>query len=450
MQFPNLKFPPNSRLNETSFLFGVATASYQIEGATNEGGRLKCIWDTYAEEGHTANGDSGAVACDHYHRWSEDLDLIKSLNVDAYRLSLAWPRVMTEDGSPNHTGIDFYKKILDKMKAEGIKSYVTLFHWDLPQHLQDRGGWINRETAYRFQDYTNLMSRELGDRVDSWATFNEPHCSSYVGYKIGRHAPGYEDDMLACQAAHHHLLAHGLAVDILRDNAPTADIGIVLNVYPAYPETDSDKDKHAATLAETSINDWFMGPIFDGAYPDLLPEALHGAKPAAFPSDMSVIHKPLDYVGINYYTRWVVKAGADGLPEHVEQSNEATDMGWEIYPDGFRDILVKLSKKYDLPPIYITENGSASPDKIENGIINDDQRVRYLTSHLNALHEAIEEGVDVRGYFAWSLMDNFEWAEGYSKRFGLVHVDYDTQVRTKKNSALMLEKFLKKRKGAKE
>lgn len=449
MQIPELKFPENSRLNDPTFVFGVATASYQIEGAAKEDGRLPCIWDKYAADGHTANGDSGLVACDHYHRWPEDLDLIKSLNVDAYRLSIAWPRVMTEDGSPNHKGIDFYKRLLDKMNDLGIRPFVTLFHWDLPQHIQDRGGWVSRETAYRYLDYTDLMTRELSDKVESWATFNEPHCSSYVGYAIGRHAPGYQDNVLASQAAHHHLLAHGLAVDVIRANAPEANVGIVLNVYPAYPDSDKPEDIKAAELAEIGINDWFMSPIFKGHYPEELPRALEGARPAAFPSDMDIIHKPLDYLGINYYTRWVVKADDKGLPVHIRQDqSEMTDMDWEVYPDGFRDILVKLSSKYDLPPIYITENGAASPDKVESGIINDDLRIRYLQTHLAALHEAIEQGVDIRGYFAWSLMDNFEWAEGYDKRFGIIHVDYETQKRTKKNSALMYEKFLTERKSA--
>ncbi len=448
MQIPELKFPENSRLNDPDFIFGVATASYQIEGAAREDGRLPCIWDQYAADGHTANGDSGLIACDHYHRWSEDLDLIKSLNVDAYRLSIAWPRVMTEDGAPNHKGIDFYKRLLDRMNELEIRSFATLFHWDLPQFIQDRGGWVSRETAYRYLDYADLITKELSDRVESWATFNEPHCSSYVGYAIGRHAPGYNDNMLACQAAHHHMLAHGMAVDVIRSNAPESNVGIVLNVYPAYPNSDTQDDIKAAELAEVGINDWFMSPIFNGSYHDELQTALEGVRPAAFPEDMAIIHKPLDFLGINYYTRWVVKADDKGLPVHIRQDDsEMTDMDWEIYPDGFRDILVKLSKKYNLPPIYITENGSASPDKIEDGAINDEQRIRYLQTHLQALHEAIEQGVDVRGYFAWSLMDNFEWAEGYGKRFGIVHVDYETQKRTKKNSALMYEKFLADRKS---
>lgn len=451
MEARRLVLPQTSRLNDPSFLFGVATASYQIEGAGDEDGRLPCIWDRFAEEGRTANGDSGAVACDHYHRWSEDLELIRTLNVDAYRLSIAWPRVMFEDETPNHKGIDFYKKLLDRMAELRLRSFVTLYHWDLPQWMEDRGGWVNRETAYRYADYAELMVRELGDRVEAWATFNEPHCSAYLGYANGVHAPGLADPRLGIQAGHHILVAHGLAMDVIRSQLPHAKAGIVLNVYPAYPASDDPRDVKAAELAQLGINDWFLSPLLNGHYPEELPRLFEGAEPAIIPGDMELIRKPLDYLGLNYYTRWVVRADEKGLPEHIHQAGaEMTDMQWEVYPDGFKDVLVRLNESYRLPPVYITENGMASDDRLIDGMINDEQRMRYLQSHLTALHEAIDAGVDIRGYFAWSLMDNFEWAEGYRKRFGLVYVDYETQERVKKASALMLENFLRERRSKQE
>ena len=439
----------DSALWRKNFLLGAATASYQIEGAVDEDGRLPSIWDTFcATPGKVLAGDSGAVACDHYHRWESDVDMLVGLGLEGYRLSVAWPRVMDANGAPNRKGLDFYKRLLTRLKEKGITTFVTLYHWDLPQHLEDRGGWLNRETAYRFADYADLMSRELAGTVDAWATLNEPWCSAYLGYGNGHHAPGLANGRFATQAMHHLLLAHGLALPVLRENDPSSQKGIVANVGRGTPNSDSVEDQRAAQLFEIQHNAWILDPLLKGAYPEALFELWPGTEPLILGGDMQIISAPLDFLGINYYFRTnVASDGAHGFTEVPLEGVERTQMGWEVYPDGLRDLLIGFNREYaNLPPVYITENGMASDDTVIDGRVNDTQRISFLKRHLAAVDEAIKAGVDIRGYFLWSLMDNFEWAFGYERRFGIVHVDYVTQKRTTKRSAELVSQFLEERK----
>lgn len=420
------------------FLLGAATASYQIEGAAHVDGRLPSIWDTYSHTpGKVLNGDHGDVACDHYHRWESDFELLTQLGLDGYRLSIAWPRVMDEQGRPNQKGIDFYKRLLDRLQKQGLQRFVTLYHWDLPQYLEDRGGWLNRDTAYRFADYADLMSRELSGQVTAWATLNEPWCSAMLGYAEDAHAPGRKSRRYALQAMHHLLLGHGLAVPLLRRNDPAAQVGIVANMGKSSPQTDSPADRRAAELFEVQHNAWVLDPLLKGSYPAAMFELYPGTEPLVLEGDMAIIASRLDYLGVNYYFRSNVESdGKHGYTEVPLPGVERTQMGWEVYPDGLRDLLIGFHHTYpNLPPIYITENGMASDDKVVDGVVDDAQRISFLKRHFNAVSEAMKAGVDVRGYFVWSLLDNFEWAYGYERRFGLVHVDYTTQVRTPKNSA---------------
>ena len=438
--------PADSVLWRPDFLMGVATAAYQIEGATDEDGRLPSIWDTFsATPGKVLAGDTGAVACDHYHRWQADVDLLASLNVGAYRLSIAWPRVMDAAGRPNAAGIAFYRNLLAALRAKGLKTWVTLYHWDLPQHLEDQGGWLNRETAYRFAEYADLMSRELAGLVDSWATLNEPWCSAMHGYGTGHHAPGKQDVKLATQAMHHLLLAHGLAVRQLRANDPGAMVGLVSNIGRGTTTGDSDADRRAAWLFELQHNNWIFDPLLGKPYPAALWELWPGAQPVMEEGDYAIIAAPLDYLGINYYFRTnVVSDGAHGYREVPLDGVERTQMGWEVYPEGLRHLLVAFKEEYGalLPPIYITENGTASDDQVIDGQVDDRARISFLNRHLAAVDAAVKQGVDIRGYFIWSLMDNFEWAFGYERRFGIIHVDYATQQRTLKRSAQLVRDFL--------
>ena len=442
---PRLAPPPDSPMAGRGFTWGVATASYQIEGATDRDGRLASIWDTFsAVPGKVLNGDTGAVACDHYQRWESDVDLIASLGVDAYRLSIAWPRVMDAQGRPNRAGLDFYKRLLDRLEAKGLQRFVTLYHWDLPQHLEDRGGWLNRETAYRFADYADLMSRELSGRVTSWATLNEPWCSAYLGYGDGRHAPGLANERFATQAMHHLLLAHGLALPVLEANDPRAQRGLVANIGRGTPDRDTPADRDAAHLYEVQHNAWVLDPLLKGDYPADLFRLWPGAEPLVLPGDMAIIGRPMDFLGINYYFRSNLRSdGAHGFVDVPLAGVERTQMGWEVYPHGLQDLLIGFKAAYPaLPPIYITENGMASDDQVIDGTVNDTQRISFLNRHIAAVAGAIEAGVDVRGYFVWSLMDNYEWSYGYERRFGIVHVDYATQQRTRKQSAKALSAFL--------
>lgn len=443
----NITLPNDSKMLSTQFTYGVATASFQIEGGIEH--RLPCIWDTFcATEGKIADKSDGAIACDHFTHWLEDIGLIESLGVDAYRLSISWPRVMTESGELNPNGVDFYLNILNELQTRGIKAYVTLYHWDLPQYLEDEGGWLNRKTAYEFANYAAKISQAFAGKVFSYATFNEPFCSAYLGYELGVHAPGIVGKEYGRKAAHHILLAHGLGMKALQEHSPNTANGIVLNFTPCYAKSDSAADEKAAGYADQYLNQWYIKPLFDKAYPSMIDELPPEHRPDIEPGDMDIIAQPLDFLGVNYYTRLTYSAPTqvgEFYHEH-EHMEPKTDIGWEIYPPALTELLVSLHEKYKLPPIFITENGAAMPDKVsEDGEVNDLDRLAYYHAHLNAVHEAIEQGVDIQGYFAWSLMDNFEWAEGYLKRFGIVRVDYETQKRTVKLSGKAYSKLVNSR-----
>ena len=440
-----LQLPIDSNLLSEKFLFGVATSSFQIEGDSE--GRNESIWDVFCrKDGAIADQSNGHLACNHINLWQGDVNLLSELGVDAYRLSLSWPRLVDADGSLRADGIAFYDNLIDALLARGIKPFVTFYHWDLPQYLEDKGGWLNRSTAYAFRDYVEKVSAVLGDRVYAYATLNEPFCSAYLGYENGTHAPGRTGQANGRNAAHHLLLAHGLAMQVLNKSCPNSHNGIVLNFTPCYPESDSEQDVQATRYADEYINQWYLKPVMEGRYPDIINLIPEANRPDIQDGDMAIINTAIDYLGVNYYTRLKYRASKDGLYEEIQpQDVTVTDMGWEVYPSGLTELLVSLNKQYRLPPIYITENGAATADQIENERIDDIERLDYLNAHLNAVHNACAQGVDIRGYFAWSLMDNFEWAEGYLKRFGLVYVDYDTQKRTIKNSGLAYGDLLKSR-----
>ncbi|EIE1224388.1 beta-glucosidase [Vibrio vulnificus] len=431
------QLPQDSQLRQADFLFGVATSSYQIEGGAQLGGRTPSIWDTFCNQpGAVDNMDNGDVACDHFHLWQQDIALIQGLGVDAYRLSMAWPRILPHDGQVNQDGLKFYERIIDECHARGLKVFVTLYHWDLPQYLEDKGGWLNRETAYKFAEYAEVVSGYFGNKIDSYATLNEPFCSAYLGYRWGMHAPGKKGEREGFLSAHHLMLAHGLAMPIMRKNAPQSMHGCVFNATPAYPY--SEQDVAAAEYSDAEGFHWFIDPVLKGEYPQSVLERQAHNMPMILDGDLDIIRGDLDFIGINFYTRCVVRFDANGALESIPQSDaEHTYIGWEIYPQALTDLLLRLKQRYpNLPPVYITENGAAGEDTCINGEVNDEQRVRYFQSHLLALDEAIRAGVNVQGYFAWSLMDNFEWAYGYKQRFGIVHVDYATQKRTLKQSAI--------------
>ena len=441
----NINLPVGSPMRSPDFLFGVATSTFQIEGAAET--REPGIWDTFCDSpGRILDGSNGRAACDHVNRYSEDIALMVELGVDAYRFSIAWPRMIRADGSLNSGGCDFYLRLIDGLNEHGIRPFVTLYHWDLPQYLEDKGGWLNRDTAYRFQDYTDAVTRVLGDRVYSWATLNEPLCSSYMAYELGNHAPGNTNRAEAKKAAHHLLLAHGLGMQTLRHNCPGAMHGIVVNLSPCHPASGSDADQAAAHRADQDLNQWYVMPVLAGEYPDLIRSLPEHEVPEIRDGDLETIHQPLDFFGVNYYTRGVFRDAEGVLYEGVPvEGSTLTEMGWEIYPKGLAEVLEMLQRSYDLPPVYITENGSAMRDTLSAGRVHDPARARYFEQHLNELDRAMRSGVDVRGYFAWSLMDNFEWAEGYTKRFGLVYVDFETQERVIKDSGLAYRDMLKTR-----
>jgi beta-glucosidase len=441
-----------SRTFPDGFLWGAATASFQIEGATTEDGRLPSIWDTFCEiEGNVANKDTGDPACDHYHRVDEDVALMGELGLDAYRFSIAWPRVIpTGTGAVNQAGVDFYDRLVDRLLENGIRPVATLYHWDLPQSLDDRGGWLNRDVADWFADYTSVVVGALGDRVRNWTTLNEPWCSSILSYSLGQHAPGHRDPIEGMVAAHHLMLAHGTAVPVIRERCSDAEVSITLNPTQVWgPEDGDERDADAVRRADNVLNGLFFGPIFHGAYPDGMIEDTAHLTDHAFiqEGDLETISAPLDNLGVNNYFPTRVRAARDGedgtnpMPGcdgvvTVEPRGPLTDMGWEQSPESHRLIIERSARESGLP-IYITENGSAWPDTVSDDLaVHDPERVTYLQEHLGAVADAIEGGTDVRGYFAWSLLDNFEWAYGYDKRFGIIHVDYDTQVRTIKDSGL--------------
>ena len=428
------------------FTWGVATSAFQIEGGSAADGKGPSIWDTFClNPNNIKDRSDGIVACDHYHRYREDAGLIASLGVDAYRFSMAWARVQPQGkGAWNEAGFDFYDRLLDELAARDVKAHLTLYHWDLPQGLQDGGGWLNRDTAHRFGDYAGEVARRFGKRIAAIATHNEPWCTANLDYGNAQFAPGVADAKQAIQVSHHLLLSHGLGMQAMRAQATSAKLGIVLNQWTADPATDSDADRAMAELEYARSVQWFMDPIFKGRYPELALRA-HGADaPVVHDSDMGIIHQPIDFLGVNYYFRAWCSAAVPPLPAPALQGT--TDMGWEIYPQGLPELLLKLKGEYALPPIYITENGMANPDapvgEGDAATVPDAPRIAYVAAHLDALKSAMDQGVDVQGYFLWSLLDNFEWNSGYAKRFGIIHVDYETQKRTLKDSAIWYRNYI--------
>ena len=442
----------------TGFLWGAATASYQIEGAVAEDGRTPSIWDTFARvPGAIAAGDTGDVACDHYHRMPEDVALMARLGLTSYRFSVAWPRVRPDAGPVDARGLAFYDRLVDELLAHDVAPWLTLYHWDLPQALEDRGGWTDRDTAYRFADYATSVYDALGDRVPVWTTLNEPWCSSFLGYSAGVHAPGRQEGAAGLVAAHHLLLGHGLVVDALRGRDDVR-WGISLNLTVADPVSDDPVDVDAARRIDGLHNRFFLDPVLRGTYPaDLLADTEHlGWQDVIADGDLALISTPLDVLGVNYYHGDAVsgrpsaaptdhhgaapRLGASAFPsaEHVSFPRRGlplTDMGWEVQAEGLHRLLVRLRDDYAPPPIYVTETGAAYVDVLADGEVHDPERVAFMEGYLRAVHGAILDGVDVGGVFWWSFLDNFEWAYGYGKRFGIVHVDYETQARTPKSSA---------------
>jgi beta-glucosidase len=414
------------------FIWGAATASYQIEGAWQQDGRGESIWDRFSHTpGRVLNDDTGDIACDHYHHYREDAALLKQLHLQAYRFSIAWPRILPAGaGAVNCQGLDFYDRLVDALLAAGVTPYATLYHWDLPQVLQEQGGWGNRDIIGRFADYTAVVAKLLGDRVRNWMTINEPWVIAFMGHRSGEHAPGLRDEKLALQVSHHLLAAHGAAVDVVRANAPGAKVGIVLSLSGIESAHGTPEETAAVEQAWQADAAWFLDPLFKGHYPPAVWERVGALAPETRPGDLALISRQTDFVGINYYFRNVI--GVDGRVP----GSEYTDMGWEVHAPGLERMLLRLKRGYRLPPILITENGAAFPDEVSaDGKVHDARRTHYLQTHLTAVAQAIAQGVDVRGYFVWSLLDNFEWAYGYSKRFGIVHVDYATLRRTLKDSA---------------
>ncbi|UPK75558.1 GH1 family beta-glucosidase [Nocardioidaceae bacterium SCSIO 66511] len=448
----------------SDFVYGVSTASYQIEGAVEADGRGRSVWDTFcAEPGRIRNGETGDVACDHYHRYADDVALMRELGIDSYRFSIAWPRVQpTGSGPVNDAGLDFYDRLVDELLAADINPAATLFHWDLPQTLQDEGGWRNRDTAHRLAEYATVVAERLGDRVQMWMPINEPVVVTMFGHALGTHAPGERLGFEALPVAHHLLLGHGLAVQALRAEG-VSNIGIASNHQPTWPASESPADQEAAAAYDTLINELFADPILRGEYPNGIGDGM----PGPVSEDLEVIASPLDWYGINYYQPTLVGApgsttGASPTLEGAEAPVElpfdlgqipdvpTTDFGWAIVPEGLTQMLTWFRDRYgdSLPPLYVTESGCSYHDQVaEDGRVRDRPRIDYHRAHLAAVADAVEAGVDVRGYFAWSLIDNFEWAEGYTERFGLVHVDFETQRRTPKDSYHWLREQLAARRG---
>jgi beta-glucosidase len=422
-----INFPPG-------FVWGTATAAYQIEGAAKEDGRGESIWDRFSHTpGKVLNGDTGDVACDHYHRFAEDVKLMKELGIKAYRFSVAWPRILpTGKNQVNWLGLDFYDRLIDTLLENNIQPYLTLYHWDLPQALQDAGGWANRDTCAYFADYSAIVSRRLGDRVKNWMTLNEPWVVASLGNKTGEMAPGFRDEKLFLQVSHNLLVAHGLSMQALRADRPDSKVGIVLSLSPSEPETDSPQEFAMADGNWRTDGAMFLDPLFRAHYDPLFMQRYAHIVPEIKPGDMALISQRMDLLGVNYYFRVVINK--NGWVQHVPGAKE-TDMGWEINPKAFHRLLTRMHKDYDLPPIYITENGAAFKDTVApDGQVHDAERLDYIRDHLAEVRQAMHEGVDIRGYFVWSLLDNFEWHHGYSKRFGITYVDYETQKRIVKDS----------------
>ena len=466
--------PAGTRAFPKDFLFGVATAAYQIEGAAHEDGRTDSIWDAFARvPGAVVDAHNGDVACDHYHRFESDVALMAGLGLQTYRFSTSWARIRPDGGPVNAKGLDFYSRLVDSLLEKNIKPWLTLYHWDLPQALEEQGGWANRDTAYRFADYATSVHEVLGDRVDAWTTLNEPWCSSFLSYISGEHAPGRQDPEAGLAAGHHLLLAHGLAVRNLRERNPGLQLGITLNLTVPDPvDPTSPADIEAARKIDGQFNRFFLDPIFRGAYPeDVLQDVAHlGFDAYVHPGDLEIISTPIDALGVNYYHG---EALSGSPTAGVEARNEApserpkrspfpaadgvywhprglpvTAMNWEVQPEGLTRLLVRLQREYtgSTVKLSVTENGAAYDDVVaEDGAVHDAERAEFLRLHLGAVLDAIDQGVDVYGYFYWSLMDNFEWAWGYHKRFGIVRVDYDTLERTLKDSAIAYRTIIRDR-----
>ena len=432
------------------FIWGTATSSYQIEGGYNEDGKGESIWDRYTHTyGTILNNDTGDVACDHYHLYEKDVKILKELGIKSYRFSISWSRIFPDGkGEPNEKGMDFYRNLVKLLIENGITPAVTLYHWDLPQKLQDIGGWVNREVVELFEQYARYVFKELGNKVAIWMTFNEPWVSSFIGYWYGGHPPGISDLSLALQAAHNILLAHGKTVRAFREMGMKGEIGISLNLNPVYPASENENDLFAANRYSEFYNSWFLDPILRGKYPEQLLNLFSNI--ATLPNmdnvDMDIIHSPIDFLGVNNYSFSSVVYDANKLPLQLtfaDTGKVKTDTGWEIYPEGIYDLLVYLHQEYNGVKIIITENGAAFKDVIDNeGKVNDSERISYLNEHIFQIHQAIRDGVNVAGYYLWSLMDNFEWRVGYSKRFGIVYIDYETQKRIIKKSGFWYKEVI--------
>ena len=431
------------------FLWGSATSAYQVEGSPLADGAGPSIWHRFVRTPNlVANGDTGDVACDHYRRYAEDVALMRTLGMNAYRFSVAWSRILPQGrGAVNPAGLDFYERLVDALLEQGIEPLVTLYHWDLPAALDDRGGWLNPDVAQWFADYAAVVFRRLDDRVSMWSTINEPWVVTDGGYLHGALAPGHRNRFEAPIATHHLLRAHGTAVQAYRA-VGTHRIGIVVNLEPKYPASDEAADRAAVTRADAYMNRQYLDPVFFGRYPDELREIFGEAWPEWTADDMALVKQPIDFVGVNYYTRSVTRSDPQAWPLRASAVRQPratyTETGWEVFPQGLTDTLIGVKERYGNPPVYVTENGAAffDPPVADGDRVPDPLRVSYLRAHIAAVHAAVEAGADVRGYFAWSLLDNFEWSLGYAKRFGIVHVDFETQKRTLKDSALFYARVI--------
>jgi len=432
------------------FLWGCATSSYQIEGAGREDGRVESIWDRFADTpGRVRDGSNGLVACDHYHRWPQDFDIAQEMGLNSYRFSIAWPRIFTSiGGAPNQKGLDFYSRLVDGMLERGLQPWATLYHWDLPQALQDIGGWENRATVDAFVDFADAMTRTLGDRIKHWITHNEPWCTAIIGNYEGWHAPGNTSLKTALQVAHNVLVSHGKAAPVIRANVADAKVGMAVSLHPLRAASASLEDQAAKERHDGLRYRWFLDPLFGRGYPQATLDLIKDAAPDVAPGDMEAIAVKTDFLGVNYYFPEVVANDPGHAPFYAKvlptTSGEITAMGWPVVPEGLAELLTRIENDYHPGPMYVTENGSAFEDMVgADGDVDDVQRRHYLMRHLACLKDAIDNGVPVKGYFAWSLLDNFEWAEGYLKRFGLVHIDYETQQRRLKNSGKWYRAFLR-------
>lgn len=435
------------------FVWGCSTSSFQIEGAAAVDGRTPSIWDQFClQPGNIRDGSDASVACDHYHRWPEDLNLAKQFGMNAYRFSIAWPRIFPDaSGKPNQAGLDFYSRLVDGMLERGLQPWATLYHWDLPQYLQEQGGWENRATVDAYLSYADVVTRHLGDRIKHWITHNEPWCTAMHGNWDGMHAPGKKDFKVALQVCHHVMLSHGLAVPLIRANVPKAQVGIALSLHPLRAASELESDQIAMHRHDGLRNRWFLDPLFGRGYPADVMAHCAAYLPRMEAGDLEVMAAPLDFLGVNYYFPETIAAAPENPPLHTRlkevAGRERTGFGWEVAPDGMRELLQRIAREYAAIPIYLTENGSSYDDSVEtDGSVQDTARRDYFIRHLGALQQARQQGVDVRGYFAWSLMDNFEWAEGYLRRFGMVYIDFATQQRTVKQSGHWFSDFLRLKK----